>query len=251
MSKSNSPAPTIFDCPFYPVTEADIETQMLALIASDVPGYAVAINAEKIYRFQTNPVLQQTINQSVFPYPDGSGAVMSLRFMHGLASEKINMPIRMLELANKHCLPTFIVGANEAIHISAIDIIKQRYPSIKLVGNMHGYHSEVEIESAIISAQPQVVMLALGSPKQEYFAAKLSKKMSNGIIIGCGGALDILAGRLKRAPEFIINNNLEWLYRLIQEPWRWRRQLFLFPFFTKLFYQVIIQRVLRRSNEKN
>jgi N-acetylglucosaminyldiphosphoundecaprenol N-acetyl-beta-D-mannosaminyltransferase len=224
----------IFDCPCYPVTEANIDEAILSMVERDQAGYAVAINAEKIHRFQEDNVLRQTINNALFPYPDGAGAVLGLKLLHKMSSEKINMPIRALETANKHRLKVFIVGAKPDTHNEAIGIIQQRYPDIELVGNMHGYHDKDDIKQAIIKTGPQLIMLALGSPRQEHFAASLVPELAHGFVIGCGGALDIIAGRLKRAPEFWINNNLEWLYRLIQEPWRWRRQMFLPVFYLRL-----------------
>lgn len=230
-------------CPCYAVTEQNIADYIMQFVQADKAGYAVAINAEKIYRFLENETLNTTINGSVFPYPDGAGAVLGLKLLHSAKSEKINMPIRALETANANGLKVFIAGAKAEVHEQGVAVIKDRYPNINVVGHMHGYHSDEEIADAIVAAEPNLVMLALGSPKQEFFAAKLTQRLPRGFIIGCGGALDILAGRLNRAPEFWINNNLEWLYRLQQEPWRWRRQVFLPVFFMKLFGAFIKQKL--------
>lgn len=231
--------PRIMGCPCYPITESNIEETLIAQVNSPEFGYAVAINAEKIYRFRQLPELRETVENASFPYPDGAGAVIALRTMYGERSEKINMPIRALETANKHGLNVFIAGAKQDTHDEAVAVIKARYPNIHIVGHLHGYHSEDELIEAIAKAQPQLVMLALGSPKQEHFAAKLKNVLPSGFAVGCGGALDILAGKLKRAPEFWINNHLEWFYRLQQEPWRWRRQLFLPVFFVKLALTIV------------
>lgn len=237
----------ILNCPCYAVTEANIEQSILSIAEQKQAGYAVAINAEKIHRFNQNKALRETISHAVFPYPDGAGAVLGLKLIHNASSEKINMPIRALETADKHRLQVFIVGAKPETHDAAMSIIKQRYPSIQLVGNLHGYHDQEDIKDAIIQAQPQLVMVAMGSPRQEHFAASLVPRLDSGFVIGCGGALDIIAGKLKRAPEFWINNNLEWLYRLLQEPWRWRRQLFLPVFYSRLLKSVVAIRLLGKS----
>lgn len=225
----------LMGCPCYPIKGNSIEQLLMQFIETGQKGYTVAINAEKIYRSRTDLLLKETINSSLLPYPDGAGAVMALKLLHSENSEKINMPVLALELANKHSLSVFIVGAKESVHNKAIGKVKTSYPRINLVGNLHGYHTEQQIIDAIVQAKPQLIMLALGSPKQEIFAKKLVPHISDGIVIGCGGALDIIAGNLKRAPEFWINNNLEWLYRLLQEPWRFKRQLFLPLFILRLF----------------
>lgn len=228
------PKVKIMGCPCFAVSEDTLEQQLMHFIDNDTCGYSVAINAEKIQKYKKDSKLKEVIDGSIYPYPDGAGAVLGIKWLHNLASEKINMPIRTLEMANNNNLKVFIIGAKEHIHNQGVLIIKDRYPNINIVGNMHGYNSEEDIIAAVKEAEPQLIMLAMGSPRQEIFAKKLIKETKSGFAVGCGGALDILAGHLKRAPEFWINNNVEWLYRLIQEPWRWKRQLFLPVFLVKL-----------------
>lgn len=240
----------ILGCPCYPISESSVEEYLLKCINSGIAGYSVAINAEKILNFSKNNALNQIINNSVLPYPDGAGAVLGLSLLHGLQSEKINMPIRALELANKYQLETFIVGAAESIHSKAICTIKRAYPNIKITGHLNGYVAEDKILSAIIEKKPQLILLAMGTPRQEMFASQIVSVCSQGLAIGCGGSLDIIAGRLKRAPEFWIHNNLEWLYRLIQEPWRWRRQLFLPLFIFKIIFHKLF-RSYKLDNNRN
>ncbi len=241
--KNKSNKVSVMGCPCYAVSEDTLEPQLMQFIEQGVAGYSVAINAEKIKKYRSDYSLRNVVDGSIFPYPDGSGAVLAIKWLHSLASEKINMPIRILEIANKERLKVFIIGAKEDVHNEGISVIKHRYPNILLVGNMHGYNEESEIISAVRDAMPQIIMLAMGSPRQELLANKLIDATGNGFAVGCGGALDILAGKLKRAPEFYINNNLEWLYRLVQEPWRWKRQLFLPIFLFNLIIEVIRKRI--------
>lgn len=229
----------ILDCPCVPLIEADVECILMGLIEDNMPGYTVAINAEKILRYSQDHELRKVIDESVLPYPDGSGAVLGLRWLHGQMSEKINMPIKALEIASKFGLKTFIIGAKPDVHLEAVNVIKNCYKGIDLIGHLHGYNEFPYLMEEVVKYKPDLVMLALGSPRQEKFAAKLVENLDKGIIIGCGGALDIIANRLKRAPKFLIDNNLEWAYRVIQEPWRLRRQLFLPEFLFSLIMQTI------------
>lgn len=224
----------IMNCPCFSTSEKNLEGQLLYFVENKIPGYSVAINAEKIIKYNEESKLKMVIDESLFPYPDGAGAVLALKLIHNLESEKVNMPVRVLEIANKNKLKVFIVGSKESTHNIAINIIKDRYSNIELVGHLHGYNEPDDIIESIKKSEPQIVMLALGSPRQELFAHNLINSIGFGVAVGCGGALDIIAGELKRAPIFFINNNLEWLYRLIQEPWRWRRQLILPRFALKL-----------------
>jgi N-acetylglucosaminyldiphosphoundecaprenol N-acetyl-beta-D-mannosaminyltransferase len=235
----------LMGCPCFAVSEDTLEQQLMHFVDDNICGYSVAINAEKIQKYKKDQQLKEVIDGSIYPYPDGAGAVLGIKWLYKQSSEKINMPIRVLEIANRNKLKVFIIGAKEAVHNKGVAIIKARYPNIELVGNMHGYHSEDEIIAKVSQTKPQIIMLAMGSPRQEIFANKLIKQCQYGFAVGCGGALDILAGELKRAPEFYINNNLEWLYRLVQEPWRWKRQLFLPVFFTKLMMLRISSKIFK------
>lgn len=233
---------SILGCPCFAVNEDDAVDHILSIVASGQAGYSVAINAEKIWRYGKDVEFTSIVDSSIFPYPDGAGAVLGLKWLHGIKSQKNNMPIKALEAANKGALKTFIIGANEANHSKAIEIIKGRYPEINLVGHHHGYHSAEDIIEAVAEAKPQLVLVAMGSPRQELFAAKMLSSTKIGFVIGCGGALDILSGTLKRAPQFMIDNNLEWLFRLYKEPWRFRRQLFLPVFVVRLFIFSVLQK---------
>lgn len=229
--------PKIMGCPCASIDERSIFDFLSSNIGCK--GYTVAINAEKILKYQSDIELQNIINGSLLPYPDGAGAVIGLKWLHSLHSEKINMPILSLEYANQNNVKTFIVGASDEVHDAAIQVIGERYPNIDLVGNMHGFISKELIVDHISTARPALILLALGSPRQEKFAAELLESIDSGLIIGCGGALDIIAGKIKRAPKFWIDNNMEWAYRVIQEPWRLRRQLFLPKFLLGLLAEVV------------
>jgi len=233
---------SILGCPCFAVNEDDAVDHILSIVDSSQAGYSVAINAEKIWRYGKDIEFTRIVDNSLFPYPDGAGAVLGLKWLHGIRSQKNNMPVKALEAANKSSLKTFIVGANEANHNKAVDIIAGRYPQINLVGHMHGYHSKEDIIQAVAAAKPQLILVAMGSPKQELFAAELLSQVKSGFVIGCGGALDILSGALNRAPQFMIDNNLEWFYRLYKQPWRFNRQLFLPVFIIRLFLVSMIQR---------
>jgi N-acetylglucosaminyldiphosphoundecaprenol N-acetyl-beta-D-mannosaminyltransferase len=229
--------PKVMGCPCAPIHERNVSGFFSKNIGGK--GYTVAVNAEKVLKYQSDVELQNIVDGSLLPYPDGAGAVLGLKWLHGLRSEKINMPILSLEYAHQNNVKTFIVGASDEVHSAAMEVIGKRYPNIDLVGNMHGFSSKEAIVDRICAARPELILLALGSPRQERFAAELLESIDSGIIIGCGGALDIIAGKIKRAPKFWIDNNLEWAYRLIQEPWRLRRQLFLPKFLLGLLVEVL------------
>jgi len=235
----------ILGCPIHLVNSDMAREHINSFVNSNRFGYFVAINAEKIYRYRRDAQLRNAVDDSIYPYPDGAGAVLSGRLFFGMRSEKINMPILALEEADANGWRVFIYGAQEDVHNDAIGKIKIKYPNIEIVGHMHGYHSQESAIDSIAQCKPQLVLLALGSPRQEFFANKCTGLGLESIFIGCGGALDIISGRLNRAPSFFVNNGLEWLYRLAQEPWRWKRQTVL-----PLFLFAVIKEKLFKGSPK-
>lgn len=224
----------ILGCPCMAVSELQAADHLKELLQSDQSGYTVAVNAEKILKYSDESGFSEIVDKSIFPYPDGSGAVLGLRWLHAERAEKINMPVIALEVANELGIPTFIVGAKADNHAKAIKNIRKKYTGIDLIGHFDGYQDQHILAHAIRCSQPKLILVAMGSPKQEKFAARVLGEVNAGIVVGCGGALDIMAGVLRRAPNFMINNHLEWLYRLYNEPWRIRRQLFLLRFLWRL-----------------
>ena len=234
----------ILGCPCEAVSSSkDAAETLTQLVESGVGGYSVAINAEKISKYKSDEELRNVIDGASFTYPDGAGAVLGLSWLHGQKAQKINFPVVALETANKNKWRVFLLGAREDVNAYAAEKISMDFPDINIVGRANGFHKEDDLKRMVIDREPQLIMLALGSPKQEFWADRIKNSGVEAFCVGCGGAFDIMAGRLKRAPEFMINNNLEWLYRIAQEPSRWRRQLVLPVFLGKLLREVVRRKV--------
>jgi N-acetylglucosaminyldiphosphoundecaprenol N-acetyl-beta-D-mannosaminyltransferase len=240
--------PLLYRCPCVPLLDEQQGIEVLdRFVSSRSGGYSVAVNAEKMLFYGTQPKLRSIIDRSALPYPDGVGAVLALRWLHGRAARKIDMPSACLSGAQRKGWRLFILGATEAVNRAAVGEIERRYPGIHLVGRLNGYEPDEAKLAAIAAAKPDIVMVALGSPRQELFAAHLVTRVPGIFAVGCGGALDILAGNVRRAPPFMMNNGLEWLYRLWKEPARWRRQLVLPGFLFKLILAVLRTRLVSHS----
>lgn len=236
----------IMGCPCFAFrSELEVKSHLRRIVNSGGGGYTVAINAEKIVRRSKDSALDVVLKKAVLPVADGAGAVLALKWLHGKQSIKVDMPRCAFEAANENGWRVFILGSEEQVNAVAAEKVRSSYPSIKLVGRLNGYAGYDEVLLALQNAQPQLVFIALGSPKQELFAEKLSSVLSGVVFVGCGGALDILAGKVLRAPKFIIDNNLEWAYRLCKQPSRWRRQLVLPVFLYRLVKQSVMVRMRR------
>lgn len=234
----------ILGCPCLPFdSEGMVKKKLKALVDLRYGGYSVAINAEKIVRRSRDVRLDDVIQGAALPVPDGAGAVLAMRWLHGQRSIKVDTPRCVLEAANEFGWRVFVLGSEESVNAAATSRIASLYPNIKVIGRLNGYADFGVIVEALTGSSPQVALLALGSPKQELLASELKDIIDGVLFIGCGGALDALAGKVRRAPKFFINNSLEWAYRLYMQPSRWRRQLVLPVFLMRLVFEVLRQRL--------
>lgn len=239
-------AVTILDCPCVPFADEEaVKERLRTIVTAGEGGYSVAINAEKIQRYDHDEALRRVIDDAALPVADGAGAVIGLRLLHGVRSAKIDLPRVLLEAAQDAGWRLFVGGASKASNAGAMEEIMRRYPAMRIVGHADGYVPEADLIAAVAAARPQVMLLAMGSPRQELMAKRIIDAVPRVFIVGCGGALDILAGKLKRAPRFMVENNLEWLYRLAKEPSRWRRQLVLPRYMMRVFGEVAASRSRR------
>lgn len=210
------------------------------IVEGRIGGYSVAINAEKIMLYNQSDAVKDLIDNALLQTPDGAGAVLAMKWLHKRRTIKLDLPKLVLEIVNDHKLRLFVLGAVEEVNQLACERILGKYTNIQLVGRRNGYFDDVEAVAAEIAGKSaNIVLVALGSPRQEFVSRTLSSIIPDTIFIGCGGALDIFAGRITRAPRFFIDNNLEWFYRLALQPSRIRRQKVLPIFLMKLIGAVI------------
>ncbi|WP_440878366.1 WecB/TagA/CpsF family glycosyltransferase [Vibrio natriegens] len=197
----------------------------------------VAVNAEKI--LHADSCSRQIINNNV-GYPDGIGAVLSLK-KKGLA-EVTKIPgcelwLDIVERYNSK-LKFYLVGGKPEVIKNTVANLESEYSNLNIVGHRDGYLAdevdEINLVNDIIKQKPDVVFVAMGSPKQEKLMRKLSKAHP-ALYQGLGGSFDVYTGATKRAPESWVRLNLEWLYRLVKEPTRITRQLHLARFLVRMY----------------
>jgi N-acetylglucosaminyldiphosphoundecaprenol N-acetyl-beta-D-mannosaminyltransferase len=205
------------------------------------PHSVFAVNPEKSFSVPRDPELYETFRQADLLIPDGIGVVLAARWLHGVRLSRVTgveFVHGLCGLAVKTGHSVFLYGAREEVNARAVDALKKNYPGLKVAGRCHGYLEETEVEPLIARINESgagILLLALGSPLQERWFATHQGKLENvRVVQGVGGTLDTLAGRVKRAPELWRRLSLEWLYRLISEPKRFRRQQVLPVFVVRL-----------------
>ncbi|MDG5471578.1 WecB/TagA/CpsF family glycosyltransferase [Jeotgalibacillus sp. ET6] len=214
------------------VTALPIETLLKDIekrIQSRDKGRIVAINPEKIMMAQKDEKLAALLNQSAYQIPDGVGVSIASKLLKGSIRWRITgvgMMENLLQLSNEKNYRVFFYGAKEETVVKAIEKIKGKYPNLQVAGYINGYEKNEEvIVSRINEAKPDIVFVALGSPRQERFIDGNMQRMSAAIYQGVGGSFDVFSGNVKRAPYVFRKFGLEWLYRLLSQPSRLKRQL--------------------------
>lgn len=190
----------------------------------------VAMNAEKIVKSDED--FRKIVNNNI-GYTDGFGAVLALR-RKGLKPIKIAGSEFWLDIMKRYgaTKKIYLIGSTESVIQRTVQRLKQEYPNVRVVGYHNGYldkEDKVSLIQELKSTKPDIVFVAQGSPRQEFFMQELFDEQP-ALYMGLGGSFDIYAGDKKRAPLFFLKFELEWFYRLIQEPTRIGRQLALFKF---------------------
>ena len=190
------------------------------------------VNAHAVVSLYKNSSFKEGLKRSSIINIDGMSVVMALRFLGYKVAERVACPDLfhdMLNLASVSGYGVYFVGAREDILHASMNKLQQRYPALNILGYRSGYfqeHEEQSVIDEIVSKKPQMLFLAMPSPKKENFALRFAQTADGCIMLGIGGVLDIEAGMISRAPKWMQNLGLEWLYRLLQEPKRmWKRYL--------------------------
>ncbi|MCM2285982.1 MAG: WecB/TagA/CpsF family glycosyltransferase [Desulfobacula sp.] len=213
-----------------------------------------ASNPEKNYSVPKNPFLHEAFRRADLLIPDGIGMVLAAGVLYGARLERVpgcELMQNICGLSAGKGYKIFIYGAKEEINRSAVDSLIERYPGVNIVGRQNGYLGEDEMEDLICrinASGAQILFLALGSPRQEMWISKYRDRLTHvRVCQGIGGTLDVLAGTVKRAPEYYCRLGLEWFYRLISEPSRIKRQSKL-PLFAM---QVAMEKIKPRPGKEN
>ncbi len=208
-------------------------------LQAGIGTHVVTLNAEMTMLCETHETLRKIVRQADLIIPDGSGIVFYLR-LHGKKIRRtpgIELAESLLAKAGQDSNKerVFFYGGAPGVAETAAQAIRKKYNSINIVGTQHGFISGTEIETlqeTLKQLQPQLIFVGLGVPRQELWIAENRSLCPQATWIGVGGSLDVWSGIKSRAPAILANNHLEWLYRLYQEPWRWRRMLAL-PLFAR------------------
>jgi N-acetylglucosaminyldiphosphoundecaprenol N-acetyl-beta-D-mannosaminyltransferase len=230
----------LFDIPVDNVNMSGAVDYANHIIENDKQSIILAVNPEKVMAAEKDPRLLGCLKSAGLVIADGIGVVIAGRIKGLNISERVPgselMP-NLCALAAEKSYGIFLFGAKEDVNAQAAEKLQQMYPGLKIAGRQNGYVSAAEMPAFIdrINASgAKLIFVALGSPRQELWMEEYKQQLKVNILQGVGGTFDVIAGSVKRAPQFFIKLHLEWFYRLIKEPKRIKRQMAIPKFFLKV-----------------
>lgn len=191
----------------------------------------VVVNVAKIVNMRKDKTLAESVTHCDIINIDGMGVVWGARFLgHDIPERVAGVDLfhNLNKMAEQEALSVFYLGAKQEVVEETARRMKQTHPNLKIAGTHHGYFwdDEEAVVNKIKESGAKLLFVAITSPKKENFINKWQNKLGVNFVMGVGGTFDVVAGKVNRAPEWMQNAGLEWLYRVIQEPSRmWKRYL--------------------------
>jgi N-acetylglucosaminyldiphosphoundecaprenol N-acetyl-beta-D-mannosaminyltransferase len=214
------------------LVDAEEATAYILTLAREGSGaQIVTLGTEMVVLAQKDQVFRNVVNRSALSLCDTVGLLTVARRRGATLRERVTgveITERLCARAARESVPVYFLGGVEGVAADAASILEVRFPGLRVAGVRNGYFREDEspgVATAIRASGAKLLFVGMGSPRQEVWLADHLRQTGCGAGIGIGGALDVLGGRVERAPRIFQRYGLEWLYRLAKEPHRWRRQL--------------------------
>ncbi len=221
----------ILGVPVHPITYEQLVTIVEAFIAEGRPHQICTANPEFVMTAQRMPEFMAVLQKADLVVADGIGLLWAARRMGKVLPERVTGSDGIYWLAERAAQAgwrVFLLGAAPGVAEKTAAILAERFPGLQVVGTYAGSPKEEDypdIARRIKAARPHLLLVAYGAPKQDLWIARHKDDLQVPVSMGVGGAFDHVTGVQKRAPRLLIQLKLEWLWRLVTQPWRWKRQL--------------------------
>lgn len=226
------PPVSILGVPVHPVTMA--ETLQIVRSFMGEPGLhqLATVNPEFVMRARRDAAFRRVLQQADLCLPDGVGLLYAARRYGQRLPQRVpgsELVYHLARLAARQSWPLFLLGAAPGVARQAATVLQEHSPGLKIAGTYAGSPAPEEndaIVQRINESAAQLLYVAYGAPRQDKWIARNREALATvRVAMGVGGALDFISGKAVRAPRWVQNIGLEWLHRLLHEPWRWRRML--------------------------
>lgn len=241
------PALHILGIPIHDVTLAEAVEQAAAWVKEGSAHQMATVNPEFVMAARRDPAFRAVLEQADLCLPDGVGITLAARYLGRPLRERVagvDLVEALAARAARDGWRIFFLGAAPGVADRAASVLADRYPGLTVAGTHAGSprrEEEEGIVQRVREARADVLLVAYGAPAQDLWLARNLARTGAKVGVGVGGAFDYIAGVVPRAPRWMRRAGLEWLYRLIRQPWRWRRQRVL-PLYALL---VLLSRITR------
>jgi N-acetylglucosaminyldiphosphoundecaprenol N-acetyl-beta-D-mannosaminyltransferase len=212
----------------FPSYDAAVELIRQRLL-QDLPTFCVALNPEKLYRAKRDPGLKAILQKAHVRLCDGIGLSLASLLLNGkpiVRCTGVDLFLRLIQMSAAEGFRVFVLGASSHVNEVSCRMLRTTYPGLRLAGQRDGFFgSDDEIVRKINESRADLLFVAMGSPRQEDWIARNMSQLRPRLLMGVGGSLDVVSGTVRRAPAPFRKAGLEWLYRLLSQPSRFRRQL--------------------------
>lgn len=206
-------------------------------------GQVVTLNPEMVMNSKNDNTLRNIINNAELVIPDGVGVELGFKILGKNVRRiaGIDYAITMVKKYWEAGLPIALVGSEQSVLEATVENFKKDFSGINIVYSHNGFfEDEKTVADELIGSGAKLALIALGSPKQEKFIYNLKKEMPDTLFIGVGGSFDVWSNNVERAPEVFQKAGLEWLYRTLKQPERFKR---IFPTLPLFVLKVVKERV--------
>jgi N-acetylglucosaminyldiphosphoundecaprenol N-acetyl-beta-D-mannosaminyltransferase len=243
----NLPTSILLGVRVHHATMAQAVDAVAGLLRAQGAHQILTLNGAMLVRAAHDESVRAVLNRCALAVADGAGVQLTARLLGSPPLARVagvDLTEQICGLAAAHGYRVFLLGAAPRVADAAAAALRLRYPALIIAGTAHGYFSDEEfVIEQIRRASPHILLVALGFPRQELWIAAQRDRLAVPVMMGVGGTFDVLAGRVRRAPRWMQKLGLEWVYRLVQEPQRWRVVISL----VELFWLALIDRMRRRT----
>ncbi|WP_027094279.1 WecB/TagA/CpsF family glycosyltransferase [Cohnella thermotolerans] len=244
MSAASNPRPyptvSLYGVPFSKMDMRATVDYLIRAIENRQPHRVVTGNPIMLMTGLADPAYQRILETADLVVPDGAGVVWAARRLKQPVAERVagfDLMHELLKEGDKRGWSVYLLGTTKDILDAAHANLARQYPGVRFVGKRDGYfkdEDDAEVVADIRRANPDMLFVARSVANQEPWIAKHQKELAVPVMMGVGGSFDVISGKLKRAPAFFRKFGLEWFYRLLQEPKRFKRMLVLPKFALKV-----------------
>lgn len=216
----------VMGVPIDPWTMAQTVEATSRVVEAEGFAHLIGVNADKLLQMRDDSWMDACVRRCEVVNADGASMVMAARRLGVGVPERVagvDLMRELCELAESRGYGVYLLGAKAEIVKRAADALAEKYPRLRIVGYRDGYFRNDELDSVVseVSAtRPAIVFVGITSPKKERLIERFRELETTGAYVGVGGTFDVISGDIPRAPAWIQEANLEWLFRMVQEPGR-------------------------------